>query len=146
MAEQFQIVHEVEHRLEAADRLAAKLDRQLESARTMRQSLLHEAFSGRLVPQDPKDEPASVLLRRIRAARETEAQEQKGERMKKPKSKSKKARRPLLDVLREHKGPMTPEQLFREAGFETSQVDLFYRELTSLRDKLLGAKAERLRG
>jgi type I restriction enzyme S subunit len=143
LAEQFQIVHEVEHRLEAADRLAAKLDRQLERARAMRQSLLHEAFAGRLIPQNPKDEPASVLLGHIRAAREAEAQEQKGKRMKtmkKPKSKWKKARRPLLDVLREHKGPMTPEQLFREAGFEASQVDLFYRELTSLRDKLLEQK------
>ena len=36
----------------------------------MRQSLLRRAFSGKLVPQDPNDEPASVLLERIRAERE----------------------------------------------------------------------------
>jgi len=43
---------------------------QLESrAAQIRRSLLSEAFAGRLVPQDPDDEPASVLLERIRTER-----------------------------------------------------------------------------
>jgi type I restriction enzyme S subunit len=33
----------------------------------LRQSILHAAFSGRLVPQDPDDEPATTLLARLRA-------------------------------------------------------------------------------
>jgi type I restriction enzyme, S subunit len=42
-----------------------------ESALTqLDQSILAKAFRGELVPQDPSDEPASVLLQRIRAARE----------------------------------------------------------------------------
>lgn len=36
----------------------------------LRQSILKRAFKGRLVRQDPNDEPAAVLLDRIRAARE----------------------------------------------------------------------------
>ncbi len=40
------------------------------SLQALRQSILKRAFEGRLVPQDPDDEPAAVLLERIRAARE----------------------------------------------------------------------------
>jgi type I restriction enzyme S subunit len=35
-------------------------------------AFLAKAFRGELVPQDPNDEPASVLLERVRAAREAE--------------------------------------------------------------------------
>lgn len=36
----------------------------------LRQAILEEAFSGKLVPQDPNDEPASEVLRKIKAMRE----------------------------------------------------------------------------
>jgi hypothetical protein len=121
----------------AADRLHVKLEQQLTRASATRQSLLRDGFASRLVPQDPNDEPASVLLERIRAARKVEAEKPKGKRM----PKSKVLHRPLLDVLREHKEPMTPEQLFREAGYEyefkkakhsQEVVDQFYFELRQL--------------
>jgi len=38
-------------------------------ATRLRQAILHKAFEGKLVPQDPNNEPASVLLDRIRATR-----------------------------------------------------------------------------
>ena len=37
---------------------------------SLRQSILHQAFTGQSVPQDPEDEPASVLLERIKANRQ----------------------------------------------------------------------------
>jgi type I restriction enzyme S subunit len=134
--EQAEILREVEHRLSAADRLAAALEQQLARTAATRKSLLSEAFAGRLVPQQPSDESASVLLERF----QDEAHKSKGKRMQKSESKVQKARRPLIDVLREHKKPMSPEELFRTAGFQLSQVDDFYRELTVLREKLLEQK------
>ncbi|MYR54700.1 hypothetical protein GTY54_00035 [Streptomyces sp. SID625] len=53
-----------------SDRLRLELERTLKIASRLRQALLARAFTGRLLPQDPADEPASVLLDRIRAERE----------------------------------------------------------------------------
>ena len=43
----------------------------------LRRSLLAQAFAGHLVPQNPDDEPASVLLRRIAASRAAKPKRQK---------------------------------------------------------------------
>jgi len=68
-AEQAEIVRALDARLEAADVLEAEIDAALTRAEAMRQSILKQAFTGRLVPQDPTDEPAAILLARIKAAR-----------------------------------------------------------------------------
>lgn len=136
LAEQTEIVREVKHHLSASDKLAASLEQKLTQARASREGLLREAFTGHLVSQDSRDEPASFLMERILNARKTEAQKRRQKDMPKTKAKAGTMRRLLLDVLRENTEPMTPEELFHEAHFEPAQVDLFYRELTLLRDKL----------
>ncbi|WP_200386714.1 hypothetical protein [Thiocapsa imhoffii] len=49
----------------------------LKQSTAQRQNILRDAFSGQLVPQDPNDEPASVLLERIRAERAERAKQPK---------------------------------------------------------------------
>ncbi len=75
LAEQVRIVAEVESRLSVVQALEATLHANLKRAERLRQSMLQRAFSGQFVPQDPSDEPAALLLDRIRAAREKKASE-----------------------------------------------------------------------
>lgn len=72
LAEQERIVTEIESRFERADALETAVDRALNDAEKLKQAVLKKAFSGELVPQNPDDEPASVLLDRIRAERAAE--------------------------------------------------------------------------
>ena len=80
--EQQAIVFEVERRLSVADAVEATVDAELKRSDALRQSILKQAFSGQLVPQDSNDEPAEKLLARIKkekAKRET-AQNRKGKK------------------------------------------------------------------
>ena len=70
LAEQRAIVAEVDSRLNECAKQGILLAEAQERASILRQSILKRAFEGGLVPQDPADEPASVLLERIRAERE----------------------------------------------------------------------------
>ena len=76
LPEQQAIVSEVESRLSVADEVEKTITAELKRAEQLRQSILKKAFSGKLVPQDPNDEPASVLLERIKAEKSQHAQGQ----------------------------------------------------------------------
>jgi len=68
-AEQTEIVRRVEQLFAFADQLEAKVNEARTRIDRLTQSILAKAFRGELVPQDPNDEPASVLLERIKAQR-----------------------------------------------------------------------------
>lgn len=70
LEEQVRIVAEVERQMSFIDACERAVDAGLERSAALRRSVLKAAFEGRLVPQDPTDEPASVLLERMRAERE----------------------------------------------------------------------------
>jgi type I restriction enzyme, S subunit len=66
--EQAEIVRRVETLFAFADRLEARLQTAQAAADRLTPSLLAKAFRGELVPQDPSDEPASELLKRLAAS------------------------------------------------------------------------------
>lgn len=69
VSEQDAVVAVLEDKLSNLEKLESTITTSLQQAEALRQSILKKAFSGRLVPQHSDDEPASVLLERIRSER-----------------------------------------------------------------------------
>lgn len=65
--EQYKIIEQIDYRFSIADKVEKIIDESLKKAERLRQSILKQAFEGKLVPQDPKDEPVERLLERIKA-------------------------------------------------------------------------------
>lgn len=68
--EQNEVVHRIQSQLSIIENMEQTIDDQLQKSRSLYQSILQKAFSGQLVAHDPADEPASVLLERIRVEKE----------------------------------------------------------------------------
>jgi hypothetical protein len=136
LAEQEQITAEVERRLSVLSQLEVTVEANLKRAERERQSILREAFAGRMVPQDPNDEPANVLLERIREERAKREQEEKLARKNKegamtvPHGKNtrrtlSKQKLSLHQVLIEAQKPIAADELLRitEVGVQADTLD-----------------------
>ncbi|KYC45696.1 MAG: Type-1 restriction enzyme MjaXIP specificity protein [Candidatus Methanofastidiosum methylothiophilum] len=66
LEEQQEIVNRIEKLFSLADNIEETVDSKLRESKILRQSILKKAFEGKLVPQDPNDEPAEVLLEKIK--------------------------------------------------------------------------------
>jgi len=69
IGEQNRVVRKIQQMFAYADRIEKSAETARSHASQLEQSILAHAFRGELVPQDPNEEPASVLLERIRAQR-----------------------------------------------------------------------------
>jgi len=113
LEEQSELIDRVETLFTLADQLEARLTTARKVVDRLTPALLAKAFRGELVPQDPGDEPASVLLERIRAARQAEAGAGKPSRRGRPKAAANPDQLPL------DAAPVPPDflaGLLRECG------------------------------
>lgn len=130
LREQSEIVRRVEALFAYADRLEARYTAARTQVERLTPALLAKAFRGELVPQDPSDEPSSVLLERIRALRAEQPMEKRGRKLpvarvpRAPKEKATMTKSRHDDDV-QHKPYLAG--LLREAGGITSVEDLFRR-------------------
>lgn len=94
--EQHQIVSEIEHRFSIADNVEKVVEQSLKQAERLRRSILKKAFEGKLVPQDSADEPASILLERIKKEKEKLDAERKSKRKSRKKKHKKYVQKGLM--------------------------------------------------
>lgn len=124
--EQAEIVRRAQDLFTLADQLEARLTTARKVVDRLTPALLARAFRGELVPQDPSDEPASVLLERIRAARQAEAGAGKPSRRGRPKAAANPDQLPL------DAAPVPPDflaGLLRECGALSERALLAVSEL-----------------
>lgn len=68
--EQQQIVEEIDRHFSIADEVEQAIEKSLKQSDRLRQSILKKAFEGKLLEQNPEDEPAEELLKRIKAEKD----------------------------------------------------------------------------
>ena len=131
LPEQQEIVRRAQALFTLADQLEARLNAARKVVDRLTPALLAKAFRGELVPQDPGDEPASVLLERIRAARQAEAGAGKPSRRGRPKAAANPA--PVdRNAAPAPSEPLPPDlltQLLRECGALSERALLAVSEL-----------------
>ena len=107
----------------------------LKQSTAQRQNILRAAFAGELVPQDPSDEPASVLLERIRAERAERPKQLKARKTKQHKEIATVVSQ-LIDVLAEAGDWVPAQEAFRRCGVAdgalTERIEELYAELRKL--------------
>ena len=81
--EQQEIVNQIEKHFSIIDKLETVVQQSIKESKRLRQSILKQAFEGKLVEQDPNDESASVLLEKIAKAKEEYLKAQKKQARKK---------------------------------------------------------------
>jgi type I restriction enzyme, S subunit len=106
IAEQEHIVRRLDALFVLADQIETHFAKAKGHVDNLKQSILAKAFCGELVPQDPNDEPATVLLERIREAR---ASQQQDRRRSKNEQSGASATRRAVDGMNSASGRSTSE-------------------------------------
>lgn len=112
------------------------LENELKVCEAQRKNILKDAFSGKLVPQDSDDEPASVLLEKIKAERAAQAKLPKPKRTKKKANNKASIMDTLFEVLKAKGDWMDAQEAFSACGVsdgtETDRIEELYAELRRL--------------
>ena len=157
--EQQEIVRRVEGLFERLDRIETSYKEAKETVDNITQSTLAKAFRGELVPQDPNDEPASVLLERIKAEKDSEAKAPKEKRVPKKgkvyvenivdsitltdEAIDMVEHSDLVKILQDQRQDLEPKQLLDLSSYSEDTIEDFYESLRKA--VLVDKKIEQIR-
>ncbi|WP_159738928.1 restriction endonuclease subunit S [Vibrio atypicus] len=134
-AEQKALIGEISNEFDSIDRQVEATALGLKQSEAQRKNILKSAFSGQLVPQEPNDEPAYVLLEKIKIEREALAKKPKPRTPRKPKKKVD-LMDTLIEVLTTEEGWIDAQEAFKKCGIvdgtSTDRVEEIYAELRKL--------------
>ena len=131
LEEQEEIIEKSSKLLQQTEELESIYLQTIKEVEEIRRQSLSFAFLGKLVKQDPNDEPASLLLEKIKVEKERIEQELKAQRKKRrtqPKKKKVMKNLDIIEVLKIKAKPMTAEEVWRESKYN-KDIDGFYEAL-----------------
>lgn len=133
---QSKIVEDIDSKFSLINNLENTINKSIKSIESTRNSILKQAFEGKLVLQEPTDESASKLLKRIKIEKEKYLTEQVEFKKKNPKKTIKMSK--LLnieDVLKTSKKPMLAKDVWQNSKHK-NDIESFYAELKELGEKV----------
>jgi len=135
--EQNYIVTELEQILSQIDNMESTVNSEILTSQILRQSILKQAFEGQLVEQDPNDEPATELLKRIKVEKRKYLEELKSQKNRNPK-KIKSMSNSLIEIIESKFSSIdfTYEDLKAETTMPYEEIKKQLFELLEKRDKL----------
>lgn len=135
LGEQAEIGRVLAAQFQEIDEQGKAIDFSLKQSSAQRENILRAAFAGQLVPQDPDDEPASVLLERMRGESEGRTKQPKVRWLKQEKEITPVVKK-LIDVLAETDDWLPAQEAFRRCGVAdgalTERIEELYAELRKL--------------
>lgn len=138
-AEQNYIVERFNELKDVSESSFKQIEDNIKLLTMQKQNILKDAFSGKLVPQDPNDEPAQVLLERIQQQREAEVLVKKSSPQKRSTSKAKKEvgmSQSILEILQQQSDWISGQELATAFGIngnsKIEEIEQFYEQLRTL--------------
>ena len=131
LEEQEFIVEKIEELFDVVNDLELVYKNSIKQVKRIKKTLLNQAFQGNLVPQNPIDEPAALLLEKIKVEKARMEEEMKAKRKARralPKKKRIMKNLEIIEVLKIHGQPMKAHEVWKESKFR-NDIDEFYAEL-----------------
>lgn len=129
MEEQNAISEELDRQFSIITHFENTIEKNILNIESFKQSVLRKAFEGELSEQDVNDEPASILLERIKTEKKEylEREKEKKSNLKKIKAMSEKSKS-ILEILSEDLKPISSKQLWLSSD-KKDDIEEFYAEL-----------------